>query len=215
MARPAEFLQIVAQLCQLWIVAGAEGGKGHLLITGVIAGLLAVVHTQILAAVSHRAVHIARLAKPAPPDAAAKQLQGHPILNDLRRGNDGLGGVIRLVHILHDALAYNPGRAVSGNDLLYGAIRVIRHRIQTGHIQTRHTGSSTKEFLFTPPFSPGLSVQLNKLHRHILSLTQADDVHKVGNRLRVIHGGAAGYDQGCKACAVCAVQGYTRQVQHI
>ena len=206
MALPAKLLQIVAQLRELRIIAGAEGRQRHLLVAGVVAGLHAVTHAQLLAAVADGAVHIAGLTESAAPNAAPKQLQRHPILHDLRGGNDGLGGVIGLVHILHDALAHDFGRTALRANLPNGAVFVVVHLIQAGHIQPRHLRRSVKELCFTPPFFSGFSVQLDQLHRHVLALTQADDVHKVGNRLGVVHRCAAGDDQRRQAGAFCAVQ---------
>ena len=194
MAVPAKLLQIVAQLRKLRIIAGAEGGKGHLLIAGIVAGLPAVAHAQILTAVAHRAVHIPRLAESAATDAAAEQFQRHPVLHDLRGGHDGLGGIVGLVHVFHNALAHYLWGALLGHNLLHRSVLVVIHFIQAGHIQPRHLRRSAKEFPFTPSIFSGFTVQINEFYRHILALTQTDDVHKVGDRFRIIHSRTAGND---------------------
>ena len=215
MALVAERLQLVAQAGQGRVIAGGQAGQRHLLIAGVIAGADAVIGAQVAAAVAHRAVDVARLTEPAAPDTAAEQLQRHPVLHDLRAGNDGLYREIGLVHIVDDALGHLGGRAVQRRDGRHSAVVVVCHVVQAGDVNAVQLGGGAKQLLLAPPLPPGGAVQLHQLHGQILALAQTDKVDEVRHRLGVVHGGAAGDDQRRKAGALCGVKGDARQIQHI
>ena len=195
MALVAERLQLVAQAGQGRVIAGGQAGQRHLLIAGVIAGADAVIGAQVAAAVAHRAVDVARLTEPAAPDTAAEQLQRHPVLHDLRAGNDGLYREIGLVHIVDDALGHLGGRAVQRRDGRHSAVVVVCHVVQAGDVNAVQLGGGAKQLLLAPPLPPGGAVQLHQLHGQILALAQTDKVDEVRHRLGVVHGGAAGDDQ--------------------
>ena len=69
--------------------------------------------------------------------------------------------------------------------------------------------------MLVPPLPAGLAVELYQLRRHVLPLTQGDDVNKIRHGLGVIHGGAAGDDKRRQIGPVGAVEGDARQIQHI
>ena len=211
----AEGLQLVAQLRQRRVVAGGQAGQGHLLIAGVVAGLHAVSGAQLPAAVADGPVHIPRLTEPAAPDAAPEQLQHHPVLDDLRGGDDGFGGEKGLVHIPDDALGHHRRGPVPGGDGGHGAVVVIRHVVQAWDVDARQLGGGPKKRLLGPALPPGPAVQLHQLHGDVLPLAQAYQVDEVGDGLGVVHGGAPGDDQGGQGRAVGAVNGNVCQVQHI
>ena len=195
MALVAERLQLIAQAGQRRVIAGGQAGQRHLLIAGVVAGADAVIGAQVAAAVAHRTVDVARLTEPAAPDTAAKQLQRHPILHDLRAGDDGLDREIGLVHIVNDALGHLGRRAVQRRNGRHGAVIVVRHVVQAGNVDAVQLGGGAKQLLLAPPLPPGGAVQLHQLHGQILALAQTDKVDEFRHRLGVVHGGAAGDDQ--------------------
>ena len=76
-------------------------------------------------------------------------------------------------------------------------------------------GSCAEEVRLAPPLAAGAAVQLDQLHGHVLALAQAHKVDEVGQRLGVVHGGAAGNDQRRQAGTVGGVEGDVRQIQHV
>ena len=125
----AEVLQAVTQLRQGWVVTGGQGREGDLLVARIVTGLQAVLGAQVPAAVADGAIDVPRLAEAAAPDAAPEQLQHHPVLDDLRAGDDGAGGEKGLVQIVDDALHHTLRRAVAGGDGGHGAVVVVGHII--------------------------------------------------------------------------------------
>ena len=125
----AEVLQAVTQLRQGRVVAGGQGREGDLLVAGIVAGLQAVLGAQVTATVADGAVDVPRLAEAAAPDAAPEQLQHHPVLDDLRAGDDGAGGKKGLVQVADNALDHPLRRAVTGGDGGHGAVVVVGHVI--------------------------------------------------------------------------------------
>ena len=211
----AESLQIIAQLRQRRIVTGAEAGEGHFLIARVVAGIYAIFKTEILAAVTDRAIDIARLTETTATDTAAEQLQRHAILHDLRRGHDGLDGEIGLVHILHDALLHLNGGTLERNDLLDGSVIVVLDVIEAGDIEPLDLGGGNEELVLAPTLAACLAVQLNQLHRHIFTLAQGDDVDKVRHGLGVIHGCTACDHQGGQTLTLGGVERDIGKIQHV
>ena len=211
----AEGLQLIAQLRQRRIVAGGQAGQGHLLISGVVAGLHAVPGAKLPAAVADGTVDIARLTEAAAPDAAPEQLQHHPVLDDLRGGYNGFCGKEGLVHIPDDALGHHRRSPVPGGDGGHGAVVVIRHIVQAGDVDARQLRGGPKKRLLGPALPPGPAVQLHQLHGDVLPLAQAHQVDEVGDGLGVVHGGAPGDDQRGQGRALRAVNGNVCQVQHI
>ena len=161
MALLTEILQLVTQLGQGRVVAGGEAGQRHLLIPGAVAALHGVLGAQGLAAVADRAVHIPRLTEPAAPDAAPEQLQHHPILHDLRGGDNGLSGEKGLVHIVDDTLGDHRRSALQRRDLRHGAVVMIRHLVQAGDVDARQLGRRTEKLHLAPALPAGLAVQLH------------------------------------------------------
>ena len=215
MAALAEGLQLVAQLRQRRIVAGAEGGQRDLLIAGIVAGIHTVLGAQVAAAVADGAVHIARLTEAAATDAAPEQLQHHPILHDLGAGNNGIYREIRLVHVVNDALCHHSRRAVTGRDGAYRAIVVVGNIVQAGNVNAVQLCGGTEKFRLVPALAARLAVQLHQLHGDVLTLAQAYQINEIGDRLGVVHGGAAGDHQRGQAVTLGATQGDLRQIQHV
>ena len=116
---------------------------------------------------------------------------------------------------MDDALGDNSGRAVPGRDGRHGAVLVIGHVVQAGHVDTRQLRGGAEEVRLAPPLAAGAAVQLDQLHGHVLALAQAHKVDEVGQRLGVVHGGAAGNDQRRQAGTVSGVEGDMRQIQHV
>ena len=211
----AEPFQLVAQLVERRIIAGGQTGQCHLLIAGVVAAIQAVLRAQVTAPVSHRTIHIPRLAEPAAADTSPEQLQHHPILHDLRRRHDGFCREIGRVHIVHDALGHHGGCPIVGNDLLDRTVGVVTDLVQTGHVDTVQLCRRHQEAVLVPSLTAGFSMQLDEFRGNILALAQRHDVDKIRQRLRVIHGGAAGDHQRGQFRALCAVQRDPCQIQHI
>ena len=211
----AESLQIIAQLRQRRIVAGAEAGKCHLLIARVVAGIYAVFKAEILTTVTDGAIDIARLTEAAATDAATEQLQRHAILHDLRRGHDGLDGEIGLVHILHDTLLHLNGRTLKRNDLLDGSVIVVLDVIEAGDVETLDFRGGNEELVLAPTLAARLAVEFNKLHRHIFTLAQGDNVDEVRHGLSVIHGCTACDHQGGQALTLGSAERDVGKIQHV
>ena len=215
MAALAKRLQLVAQLRQRRIVAGAETGERHLLIAGIIAGIQTILGAQIPAAVADGTVDIPCLTEAAAPDTAPEQLQHHPILHDLRGGHNGIDREIGLVHIMNDTLGHHGGCAVMGRNGLHRTVVVVGDLIQAGDIDAVQPGSGPQKFRLAPSLPTGPAVKLHQLHGDILALAKADKVDEIGNRLGVVHGCAAGDHQRRQAVALGAAQGDPGQIQHI
>ena len=92
---------------------------------------------------------------------------------------------------------------------------MVRHIVQAGNVNAVQLGGGTEQLLLAPPLSAGGAIQLHQLHGQILALAQTDEVDEVGQRLGVVHGGAAGDDQRRKAGSLRGVKGDAGQIQHI
>ena len=95
----AELLQIVAELNERAEIRGRERGERHLLVAGILDGLLGVFDQQLFRAVAHGAVDIARLAEAAALGAAAEQLKRYAVVNNGDIRHDGLFYVLRPVKV--------------------------------------------------------------------------------------------------------------------
>ncbi|MPM28958.1 hypothetical protein SDC9_75496 [bioreactor metagenome] len=132
----APLQKAVAEGIERAVVAGGEGSESHLLVAGGLASLhaLAAKHVGVLGA--HRAVHIARLTEAAAADTAAEDLQHHPVVYDLGRGDDGGHGVIGGIEILNHALGDNRRGPVPGSDGGYRTVHFIGNVVEGGDVET-------------------------------------------------------------------------------
>ncbi len=212
---PAEGLQIVAQAHQLRIVAGGQGAEGHFLIAGIPDGRLGVLRQLLPAPAPHRTVDVPRLTEPAAPNAAPEDLQGHPVVDDLRGGHDGFHGVVGLVHVVDHPLDHLLRRAVQRGDSGNGPVLMIRNVIEGGDIYALYPRRRPEEPGLVPVLPLGPAVELHHLRQQLLPLADEGQVDEVRHRLGVIHGGAPGDDQGGQARPVLAPQGQSAEVQHV
>ena len=211
----AELLQIVAELNERAEIRGRERGERHLLVAGILDGLLGVFDQQLFRAVAHGAVDIARLAEAAAADAAAKQLERGAVLHDLGGGPDGLGGIPCLVHVAHDALGNDLRRAVLRRDRLHCAVSVVVHLVETGNINAVQLRGGTEKLLLRPALAPRPAVQLDQLGVHLLALADLGNVNKIRDRLTVEHRRAARDDERGQLRALARVERHARQIEHI
>ena len=207
--------QAVAQPLQCPVVAGGQAGEGHLLVAGVPARLDALLDQPLGIAGAHRPVGVARLTEAAAPDAAAEHLQHHPVVDDLGGGYNGLNREIALVKVLDDALGH-PGRSpLQRGDGGHRAVAVIAHLVKRGHIDARNPGRGGEELLLTPALLPGLAVELDNLHTHVLPFPQDEQIHKGGQGLWIKGAGSPRHHDGRQLCPLPAAQGKASQIQHV
>ena len=211
----AEILQIVAQLDKMRIVGRRERGKRHILIARVLDRFDGIVAQELFRAVTHRAVDITRLTEAAAADAAAEQLERNAVLHDLSRGNDGLCGIVRLVHILNDALEHRFGCALLGGDGLHRAVVVVVDVVKARHIDAAHLRRLHEKLVLAPPLAPRLAVQLDELDVHLLALADDGEVQKVCDGLAVVHRCTARDDERGELRVLGRMQRDARKVKHI
>ena len=161
------------------------------------------------------AVAEAGLAKAAAPDAAPEQLQIGTVMDNLRRGDDLFCREVGLVHVLDNPLGHGFRRAVQRNDLLQSAVISIDVVIEGGHIDPRDLRSFPQELGLVPARLLGPVVELEDFDGALLSLAEGEEVDKVGQRLRIVHTGAAGKDEVFEARPVRRSQGHPGQLQHM
>ena len=215
MTLSAEVLQIVTQLDKLRIVGRGERGEGHILITRVLDRFDGIVAQQLFRAVAHRAIDIARLTEATAADAAAEQLERDAVLHDLGRGDDGLSRIVGLVHVLHDALQNDLGRALLRRDGLHRTVVVVVNVVKARHIDAAHLRRLHEKLVLAPALAPRLAVQLDELDVHLLALADDGEVQKIRDGLAVVHRRTARDDERRELCALGRVQRNTCKVQHI
>ena len=112
-------------------------------------------------------------------------------MDDLGGGHDGLGREDGGVQTLHDPLRHLFRRAVQGDDLSQGAVRVIPVLVEGGHVDAGDLCDFAQEFVLrqTGPF--GCAVAVHDLHRALLALAQGEEVEKLRQRLGVVGAGPA------------------------
>ena len=164
---------------------------------------------------AHGPIDEPRLTEPAAADAPAEQLQHHPVVDDLGGGDHGLGGVIRLVHVLDDPLGDHGGDALLRRDGRDGAVLVIGHVIQGGDVQAGDLRGGAEHPVLGPALALGPAVQLDQLHGDVLALAEGDDVHEGGQRLGIVGAGPADDDERGERRPVRAVDGQARQVEQV
>ena len=211
----AEGGQIVAQPHQLGVVAGGQGAEGHLLVAGVADGLPAVPGQHLPAPAAHRAVDVPRLAEPAAPDAPTEHLQGNPVVDDLRGGDDGFGGVVGAVHVVDHPFDHLLRRALPGGNGPDGAVGVVGYVVEGGDVDPLYAGGLPEEAGLVPALPLGPAEERRHLRQQLLPLADEGQVDKVRHGLGVVHSGAPGDDQGPEVRPVLAAQGQPGQIQHV
>ena len=136
-------------------------------------------------------------------------------MDDLRGGDDGLGGVVGPVHVVDHPLDHPLRRAVPGGDGADRAVLLVIHVVEAGHIDPLDLGGGPEETGLIPALRLGPPAERHHLRQQLLPLPDEGHVDEVRHRLGVVHGCAAGDDQGGQGGPVLAAQGQTRQIQHV
>ena len=69
--------------------------------------------------------------------------------------------------------------------------------------------------MLAPALAPRLTVQLDQLHVHLLTLADKGKIDEVGDGLAVVHRRAARDDERRERCALACVQRNARKVEHV
>ena len=136
-------------------------------------------------------------------------------MDDLGGGHDGLYREIALVEVLDDPLGHHCRGPLPGGDGGHGAVVVVGHVIEGGHIDARNPGRGGQELLLVPALLPGLPVELDELHAHVLPLAQDKQIHKGGQRLWIEGAGASRHHDGGQLHPLLTAQGQAGQIQHV
>ena len=156
-----------------------------------------------------------RLAEAAAPGAAPEELQAHPVVDHLGAGHDGLCGEGHLVQVGDDALRDPGGSAVLRRHGGNGAVGVVAHVVEGGHIDALDPGGLHQEFVLGPARELGFPQQGQQLVVHLFPFAHHKEVQEGGHGLGVHRGGAAGPDERQKIGPVRRAQGDPRHVQHV
>ena len=155
------------------------------------------------------------LAEAAAAHAAAEELDVDLVLDDLGRGDDGIGRVRGGVKILDDALLHLFGRAVDGRDGSDRAVVVIGDVIQAGHIDAADLRSLAQKGLLAPALGLCPAQEREELVVHLLALADDEEVHKGRHRLAVHAGRAAREHDRQEVGPVRAAQRDAGHVEHV
>ena len=200
---------------QLAVVAGAQGGKGHLFIASGGAQILGVLLQRLPPLFPDGPVEEACLAEPASPGAAPHDLHHHSVVNDGGEGNHKFLGIKDLVQILHHGLGHHRRRPLGGAHLQQAAVLPIDRLVEGGHIHPLQAAGPAEILLLGPSGGLGLLHQVAEGQGHLLPFPQDEEIHKVGQGLRVAGTGASPDHQRRKGRAVLRPHRQPRLVQHL
>ena len=92
---------------------------------------------------------------------------------------------------------------------------MIAHLVKRGHVDAGNPGRGGEELLLTPALLPGLAVELDNLHTHVLPFPQDEQIHKGGQGLWIKGAGSPRHHDGRQLCPLPAAQGKASQIQHV
>ena len=202
----AVFQQTVADFRQRPVVAAGQGQERRLLIARVFERFDALPDNRLRLARPHRAIDIPCLTEPAAADAAAKQLQIHAVVHDLRGRDDRVSRIIASVQIFDDALRHARWCAVRRRDVRKRAVFVIMRLVQRRHVNARNLRRGDQKALLVPACVARGAKQLQQLAVDFLTLADDHQVEKRRHRLRIAAARAAGKDQRNQLRPVGAAQ---------
>ena len=160
-------VQGVDELVELSVVAGGQGGQGNLVVAGGGAQVPALPVNGLDALLPEGPVQKTGLAEPAAPDAPPQHFLGDAVVDHLDVGHREALGVIGAVQV-HDHPLFHPGGgAVLGGVTLDGAVLVVFHLVEGGHVHPGDLGGPAEELLLGGPLSLALAIELHGLQVHL------------------------------------------------
>ena len=136
-------------------------------------------------------------------------------MDNFRGGDDGFGGEVGPIQVLHNPLAYRLRRALPGGNGSQGTVWMIRVGIKRGDIHPGNVGDFLQEPVFGPVLPLRLLVQGDNLHGDLFPLAQGKEIHKVCQRFWVEGTNATGKYQVPQSLPVPAVDRDLRQAKHV
>ena len=191
-------LFVLTPACQLFeqgndlaVVARTKRGQRHLVIACVFAQRLALGVDCLGRFFTYRAVDKACLTKTAAADTSPENLLNCSVVDNLNERNDKIVGIVRLVHLGHQALVNYGRSAVFGRKALNCAVKVILDVVERRNVHALNLCAELQKLLLGLALLTALAEQIYYLKVNLLALTDEEQIDKIGNRLGVAGAGAS------------------------